>query len=350
MAAGQVDSFSRLQRPYYSFPVDNPHIAAAAVVDSILSSSIDSEPRLRRTHQPGIDAPVTHDAAAFSPEMAAGAYAAPRLSLGVRTPLPALIFIEAFSFDSVLGSWLDGKSRLAYPQHLAPLDNPHISSPFSVEMAAGWAPRSPKLPVIRQLAVPPLIFLDTTPLVDSILASSIDSEPRLRYPQQRQPDWVYIPVVIVPDAGESCFAGNKDARNHLRYPQHLQTTNNTHIDPEALEESILSSSVDSEPRLEYPHQLRLPDLVFIQSFQFESVLGSQLDARRHLTYPQHLPGVVVPVHTQAPFGIEMVQSVLASQPRIMNIKRHFVIFNDGGLIGIVTVVPTIRNLPLLGVG
>jgi hypothetical protein len=95
---------------------------------------------------PRIPLPVsqtTQTNAPFGPEMVAGWHPdRSRVLLGARIPLPVLPpTIDLFSVDMVIGSRPDtNRVRYGNQKGATLSQTTHVSAPFSVEMAIGWAP------------------------------------------------------------------------------------------------------------------------------------------------------------------------------------------------------------------
>ena len=364
--------------------------------------------------------PIQNNAANFSPEMVQGnAPRRSRASQGPRIGQPGVVQIADFSFESILGGNLDNRNHLTKPQHLQPAIYPHqaaaispemmagaqgqtypsprillgqripvpksqpthVQAAFTPSMAAGVTEPRPRILRPRDIGQPQWTFI--APVVpatgDSILASSIDSEPRLRFPQQIAPlaqphpaafpfdsvlascmDSKYrltkpqhlppisqtthvaapfsiemvsraldlksrqtkpiqqdIQDLIGVDAFpfDSVLASCLDTKNRLTKPQHLQYSSQlTHV-PAAFQISMAAGVTAPQPRILRPRQIDLPPWVFIQRFDFDSVLASRLDSRNHLTKPQHVPPIPQPTHVAAPFSLEMVSRVLDLRSR-----------------------------------
>jgi hypothetical protein len=97
---------------------------------------------------------VIHVDAPFSEEMVRGlTVPSPRLPKITQLPVPDLVFVPVFAFESVLGSQIDTKARIVYPQHLPPIADVHLAAALSPEMTAGnlplrFAPLRPQLAII----------------------------------------------------------------------------------------------------------------------------------------------------------------------------------------------------------
>ncbi len=261
--------------------------AVAPPTDSILASSVDSEPRLKQVQQQTTFAPPIE--VAVAPQFDYETVLAGRLDGRSRFSKPQhqsfdLIY-QSFDFESVLGSSLDKRNHLTNPKHLTALaQTTHVAAAFSQDMVAGVTAPRPRILTPRTIGLPDLVFIE-------------------------------------PFSFDSVLSGSLDRRNHLSYPIHVPPiAQTTHVAATfSVAEMVVSGSTVTRARLPKITQLAVPDLPHVLAFSFESVLGSKLDSRNHLTYPQWLAPIAQPTHVSAAFSTEMAagaQGVQFPSPRL----------------------------------
>jgi hypothetical protein len=268
--------------------------------------------------------PIQNNAASFSPEMAQGS--APhksRASSGPRIGLPSFIDVPTFAFESILGSRLDSRNHLTYPQHVPTKIYPHQAAAFSTEMAAGVQGQTWPSPRILLGPKIPQPIAQTTHVDAAFSAEMVAGvtvpKPRITVGRQIGP-----PLFIYVDAFafDSVLASQLDARNHLTRPQHVPPLAQTTHVAAAFSQDMVAGWQPGQPRVLRPRQIGLPEWAFVQTFAFESVLDICLDSRNHLTRPHHLPAIYQSTHTAAPFSIEMVSRAIDGRARLRATRQQ----------------------------
>jgi hypothetical protein len=204
---------------------------------------------------------------------------------------------------------------MQYQVRTGPIQND--AAVFSLAMTQGSAPHRSRASQGPRIGLPSFVDVPSFAF-ESILASRLDGRNHLTKAYQAQPiPYPHLAAGFSPEMAAGAQGQTWPSPRILLGPKiPLPTAQPTHVSA-PLDQPMVQGYIPRKPRISAGRQIGLPVSVLGIDFQFESIFASQLDARNHLTKPQHWNALFQSTHTDAPFQSVMVDGVTAPRARIL---------------------------------